>query len=98
MSTDPVTEALRGIVTAWEALPGGQNYGPDEVALWLCKTMAPAINTARAVLSPHRWVEATPLVRWPHCGECGVIKRADGRNSKVCKGTPSIALREVRRG
>jgi hypothetical protein len=43
----------------------------------------------------HRWVEATPLVRWPHCGDCGIIKRKDGSNSAVCKGRPKIALRKA---
>lgn len=42
----------------------------------------------------HRWVDPTPLVRWRHCGDCGVIKRTDGLNSKVCKGPPKITVRK----
>jgi hypothetical protein len=95
--SDDTTEALRAVVRAWEDLPGGRNYSPSDVADWLREDMKPAIDKARAVLSPHRWVDATPLVKWPHCSQCGNIKRADGRNSKVCKGTPAVRLREVSR-
>jgi hypothetical protein len=41
----------------------------------------------------HRWVPATPLVRWEHCGDCGIIKRRDGRNSPNCKGPPRVGPR-----
>ncbi len=98
LGTEDVLAALRGIVEAWEALPGGEKYTPLEVSAWLLDDMKPAIEKARAILSPHRWVDATPLVRWPHCSTCGTIKRLDGRNSKVCKGAPKVSLREVRRG
>ncbi len=43
-------QQLRGIVTAWESLPGGRNYSTGEVQDWLLGPMQKAINRIRAVL------------------------------------------------
>lgn len=43
-------DALAKVVKAWESLPGGKNYSPDEIQVWLSTKMAPAINDARQVL------------------------------------------------
>ena len=43
-------EALKNLVKAWEALPGG-DYGSDVVERWLKESMSPAINAAHAVLA-----------------------------------------------
>jgi hypothetical protein len=43
----------------------------------------------------HRWVPANPFVRWEHCGDCGIIKRRDGRNSARCKGAPRVTVRKA---
>lgn len=45
-------EALENLVRAWDALPGGRHYRPSEIATWLHEEMSPAINRARAMLSP----------------------------------------------
>lgn len=56
MSQDPGTapheidEALRGVVRAWDALPGGKFYSPAMMQDWLLHKMAPAIAAARLAL------------------------------------------------
>lgn len=40
----------------------------------------------------HAWREANALVKWPHCGLCGIIRRHDDKN-KPCKGVAKITLR-----
>jgi len=48
---DPVhEEILLDLIGAWESLPGGQRYSPDEVGQWLEHEMAPAFNRARRLL------------------------------------------------
>lgn len=47
---DPVLEALKAIVEAWEKLPGGMSYTPRIVGDWLIKDMKPAIDRARKAL------------------------------------------------
>jgi len=42
--------ALRGLVSAWEVLGGG-NYGPSRIQRWLIDDMKPAIDDARAMLA-----------------------------------------------
>lgn len=44
------TEALKNVVRAWEALPGGRNYSAYEIADWLKEEMSPAINKAREAI------------------------------------------------
>ena len=44
-------EALRAVVAAWEALPGGRDYSIRIVQDWLVKDMKPAIDAARAALA-----------------------------------------------
>lgn len=46
-----VVDAAKGIVTAWEALPGGRSYGPRVVEEWLVDRMKPAIDALRARLA-----------------------------------------------
>lgn len=48
--------ALSGIVSGWEALPGGRNYMPGEIERWLKDNMKPAIDAARIELSRLREV------------------------------------------
>ena len=43
-------QALRAVVEAWESLPGGQWYSPQEVQDWLSSEMKPAIDGARRSL------------------------------------------------
>jgi hypothetical protein len=43
-------EALRNIITAWEALPGEQSHTDIAVERWLRRSMKPAIDRARRVL------------------------------------------------
>lgn len=51
---DPIRQSLNDVIDAWEALPGGRDYRPREVAEWLAKTMAPAIDSARVTLGRER--------------------------------------------
>lgn len=46
----------------------------------------------------HDWVKANAVVRWPHCGVCGVIQRRDGLNSTRCRGPVKVGLRPMRGG
>lgn len=41
----------------------------------------------------HTWVAANKTITWEHCGRCGIIRRTDGHNSKICKGAPRIGPR-----
>lgn len=41
----------------------------------------------------HEWVPGNEVIRWPHCRPCGIIRRADGKNSAECKGPPRITTR-----
>jgi DICT domain-containing protein len=45
-----VEGALRNIIRAWEALPGGQSYTDIAVERWLRRDMKPAIDRARRLL------------------------------------------------
>lgn len=49
-----------------------------------------------AMLMPqrsHLWTSPNQIVKWEHCGTCGVIKRTDGLNGP-CKGTaPRVEFR-----
>lgn len=47
---------------------------------------------------PHNWVPPKGPISWEHCGRCGIVKRTDGKNSKVCKGTPRIGPRAATEG
>jgi hypothetical protein len=40
-------QMLNKLIDAWESLPGGQYYHPEDVEIWLIEDMAPAINAAR---------------------------------------------------
>jgi hypothetical protein len=42
----------------------------------------------------HVWRSADSVIKWPHCAICGIIKRADGENSR-CKGAAQIGLRDA---
>lgn len=46
--------ALDAVIDAWESLPGGTNYGPEQIERWLRYKMAPAINAARKSLGRKR--------------------------------------------
>jgi hypothetical protein len=48
---DAVTEALRGFVRAWEALPGNRHYGAHEVQRWISGPMKTAVDDARAAIA-----------------------------------------------
>lgn len=50
-------------------------------------------DPARAERLAHVWRGPTKFVRWTHCRACGIIRRADGRNSPECKGAPRIGFR-----
>jgi len=50
----PVWSALDGVVEAWESLEGGMNHSTADVAEWLSKKMAPAIQRARTALGRKR--------------------------------------------
>ena len=43
-------KALRALIDAWDALPGGQNHSPWAVEEWLKKYMAPAVRNGRQAL------------------------------------------------
>jgi hypothetical protein len=43
-------QALHKVIDAWEALPGGQLYGPREIEHWMKESLHPAIENARRVL------------------------------------------------
>jgi hypothetical protein len=45
-----VEEALRNIIEAWEALPGGRPHADIAVERWLRREMKPAIDRARRLL------------------------------------------------
>jgi hypothetical protein len=57
-----VTEALQGVVEAWEALPGNRHYGVREVQEWMSGDMKPAIDAARFALANR------PVAPEPHAG------------------------------
>jgi hypothetical protein len=44
-------EMLNKLIDAWESLPGGRNYSPDDIEDWLRRDMARAINAARRHLN-----------------------------------------------
>jgi len=57
-------------------------------------TAAPKPEPAESPASmDHDWGLPHGPVTWDHCHRCGIIKRADGKNSKVCKGAPRIGPR-----
>jgi hypothetical protein len=41
----------------------------------------------------HVWVPANQTISWEHCSVCGIVRRADDKNSKNCKGTPKVGPR-----
>lgn len=41
----------------------------------------------------HHWRQPDGLIKWEHCGRCGIIKRRDGTN-KPCRGIVGVTLRE----
>lgn len=43
-------KALTKFVDAWESLPGGQSYSPEEVGHWMKSKLHPAVCEARKVL------------------------------------------------
>jgi hypothetical protein len=45
-----VWDALDRVVQAWETLPGGRRYSPDEIGEWMRNELSPAINNARRAL------------------------------------------------
>jgi hypothetical protein len=44
---EQVEKALHNLIDAWEALPGGTNYTPQRVSVWLIEDMKPAVDYAR---------------------------------------------------
>jgi hypothetical protein len=49
-AVDTAERALRSLIKAWDALPGGKYHSPWEVEEWLKKDMAPAVSRGRKVL------------------------------------------------
>lgn len=49
-ATQSPLDLARNVVAAWEALPGGRNYGPKVVESWLVTHMAPMVNDLRSLI------------------------------------------------
>jgi hypothetical protein len=67
---------VKNLISAWEALPGGRNYGPGEVERWLREHMKPAIDAARQVVldtrsEPFIAMEGVPVSDYFRTGFCG---------------------------
>lgn len=51
MGEEAVEAVARGVIAAWEVLPGQRRYATPEVQLWLNQHLTPAINDLRAALA-----------------------------------------------
>jgi hypothetical protein len=52
--TSKLEDVINDVINAWEALPGGTNYSPTQIAQWLSDDMAPAIQRARNAIGRKR--------------------------------------------
>lgn len=52
-----------------------------------------AYDAAQA--QPHQWGPPKGPIDVEHCHRCMSIRRTDGENSPVCRGTPSVGPREI---
>jgi len=69
---EQATLALHLVIDAWEALPGGKDYRPREIAKWLSDRMSPVINHGRKVLG-------RPIPK-SHTDAVNLTKRASKRD------------------
>lgn len=45
-----VWDALDRVVNAWELLPGGRSYSPEEISEWMRQHLQPSIAHARKTM------------------------------------------------
>ena len=79
---------------AWDAIMAAPDLSEIRKRL-----SADHIQRLLAVIVPaadgaHQWRQPDGLIKWEHCGRCGIVKRKDGGVNKPCRGIVPVTLRD----